>query len=111
MFYCTECGEITEGTERTQSVLPEIPGAQPGAWSQYVTCSACGSEYIEAAIMCPRCNTWHKHEGSSLCEDCRAEIRYSYIQTFKKYFDAGVNKYDLLDAMNDEFEVFYNEKV
>lgn len=31
MYYCTDCGAITEGTAEVETVLESIPGIQRGA--------------------------------------------------------------------------------
>lgn len=68
MYYCTDCGAITEGTTETETVLGSIPGIQRGASQEIVRCSNCGSYDIEEAIRCKACGEWIEDTGIDYCE-------------------------------------------
>ena len=68
MYYCTDCGAITEGTTETETVLESIPGIQRGASQWVVKCSNCGSYDIEDAIRCKACGEWIEDTGIDYCE-------------------------------------------
>lgn len=112
MYYCRDCGAVTEGYEEHECVLPEVVGEQPPCYIEYVTCSDCGSNNVEEAVQCPICSEWHEDiTWSMLCPECLHEISSDFYDTFTNFREAypDAKPRDILEGMADEFEKFYDE--
>lgn len=113
MYYCTDCGAITEGTAEVETVLESIPGIQRGASQKLVKCSNCGSYDIEDAIRCKACGEWIEDTGKNYCEAC-GSIAY---MMFRSMYDKLKELYpdmehdDIMEMMGTVFEEFYEQNL
>lgn len=106
MYYCNNCGSITEGKMERETMLPEVRGEQPASYICFPVCSECGSEDIEAAAYCGACKTYHKAEGYGYgCPDCREKIAQGFNK-IKDYFIATYNAKaeDVEEVMTSVYE-------
>ena len=113
MYYCTDCGAITEGTTETETVLESIPGIQRGASQEIVKCSNCGSYDIEDAIRCKACGEWIEDTGIDYCEG-DMNIMFGMFRSIYKNIKEmyPYMKHDeIMEMMGTSFEEFYDQNL
>lgn len=109
MFYCNNCGSITEGKEESEVMIPEAPGEQPAIRDYYTTCAVCGSVNIENAIRCKVCGEYARDIYTDICETCREEITNCLVWLLEQLQKANprAKRGDIVEAMAGAFDDFW----
>lgn len=113
MYYCTDCGAITEGTAEVETVLESIPGIQRGASYELVKCSNCGSYDIEDAIRCKACGECIEDTGKNYCEACVSIAHMMFRSMYDKLKELypDLEHDDIMEMMGTVFEEFYDQRL
>ena len=105
MFFCNECGAITEGKERAEQI--------DGFFREYTVCDYCGSDDLIDAAQCNTCGKYYEPNGYDECDDCREKIYDGFYAMMLKIIDDAdpcyVTYADAVEAMSSSFEDFYNK--
>lgn len=111
MFYCNNCGSITEGKEESEVMIPEAPGEQPAIRDYYTACAACGSSDIEDAIRCKVCGEYARDIYTDHCETCREEITNCLVWLLEQLqkVNPGAKRGDIVEAMAGAFDDFWDK--
>lgn len=107
MYYCNDCGSITEGEEDFDRLSED-----PHGWYRYYRCTACGSDNITDAAKCPICGEWHEDNTySELCPECFEDIISDFRDTFTNIAEAYPNArpIDIIEGMGEAFEEWYDK--
>lgn len=113
MYYCTDCGAITEGTAEVETMLESIPGIQRGASQELVKCSNCGSYDIEDAIRCKACGECIEDTGKNYCEACGSIAHRMFRSMYDKLKELypDLEHDDIMEMMGTVFEEFYDQNL
>lgn len=113
MYYCKACGALTEGSNESEVMLPEVNGEQPAVRDYYTACSECGSTDIEEAHKCKVCGEYITDGSMDFCMDCKEEMFENFWMLAKDVEDdpqtSGAQWGDIVELMAITLEDFYDK--
>ena len=78
---CEDCGEVFKADDAARRPSRLEDGLLP--WDGVTLCPFCGSEELVELRKCELCgDPITDDESSNLCEDCRGEIDYAFMDLF-----------------------------